>query len=86
MTQETLSFEAAFERLEHILEKMNAGKTPLEESLTLFEEAESLIRRCNAHLSVSEQKIEMLVKQRGSLLLDDAGKPNTVPFQPANPS
>jgi exodeoxyribonuclease VII small subunit len=37
MTQETLSFEKAFERLEQILEAMNSGKTPLEESLKIFD-------------------------------------------------
>ena len=40
------SFESAFERLEQILEKMNTGKTPLDESLKLFEEADQLIRFC----------------------------------------
>jgi len=80
MAQEILSFEQAFERLEQILEKMNSGKTPLEESLKLFEEAEKLIRSCNARLSTAEQKIETLIKQRGELVLDTAQKPKTEPF------
>lgn len=80
MTQETLSFEQAFERLEQILEKMNSGKTPLEESLKLFEEAEGLIRSCNARLVSSEQKIEALVKQRGAVALDADQKPKTEQF------
>ena len=75
MTQEKLSFEQAFERLEQILEKMNSGKTALEDSLVLFEEAEGLIRSCNARLATSEQKIEALVKQRGQLLLDAEQEP-----------
>lgn len=80
MTQENLSFEQSFERLEKILEKMNSGKTPLEESLKLFEEAEGLIRSCNARLSASEQKIEALIKQRSQPVLDTTGKPKTEPF------
>ena len=56
MAQETLSFEQAFERLEHILEKMNSGKAPLEESLKLFEEAEKLMRICGTRLNTAEQK------------------------------
>ena len=80
MTQETLSFEQAFERLEQILEKMNNGKTPLEDSLKLFEEAETLIRSCNARLLASEQKIETLIKQRGQLALDPQSRPQTAPF------
>jgi len=70
MTQEQISFEQAFERLEQILEKMNSGKTSLEESLKLFEEAEILMRTCNLRLNASEQRIETLIKQRGQVLLD----------------
>ncbi len=80
MTPETISFEQAFERLEQILEKMNSAKTPLEDSLKLFEEAEGLIRACNARLVSSEQRIEALIKQRGQLALDTAQKPKTEPF------
>ncbi|OGN65238.1 MAG: exodeoxyribonuclease VII small subunit [Chlamydiae bacterium RIFCSPHIGHO2_12_FULL_49_9] len=81
MTQETLSFEKAFERLEQILEKMNGGKTPLEESLKLFEEAEQLIRACNGRLQTAEKKIETLIKTRsGELALDPDQKPKTQPF------
>jgi len=80
MTTETLSFEQAFERLEQILEKMNGGKTSLEESLKLFEEAEGLIRACNSRLVTSEQRIEALVKQRGQVALDASGQPKTEPF------
>jgi exodeoxyribonuclease VII small subunit len=76
----TIPFEQAFERLEQILEKMNSGKTPLEESLKLFQEAEELIRGCNARLTSSEQLIEALIKQRGQIVLDATQKPKTEPF------
>lgn len=75
-----LSFEKAFERLEQILNTMNSGKTPLEESLKLFEEAEKLIQTCSARLTSAEQKIEQLIKNKAGLALDAAGQPNTVPF------
>lgn len=80
MTQEALSFEQAFERLEQILEKMNGGKTSLEESLKLFEEAEKLIRSCNGRLTSAEQKIEMLIKQRNEVILDEGQKPKVESF------
>lgn len=83
MSQETLSFEQAFERLEQILEKMSSAKTPLEDALRLFEEAEGLIRACNSRLVSSEQRIEALIKQRGQLTLDPAGRPRTEPFSKA---
>jgi len=80
MTQETPSFEKAFERLEQILEKMNGGKTPLEESLKLFEEAEALIQTCSGRLTSAEQKIEKLIKNKSELVLDAQQNPTTAPF------
>lgn len=81
MTTPNLSFEKAFERLEQILELMNSGKTSLEESLTLFEEAEKLMRHCNQTLNTAEQKIERLIKERnGEVSLDQNQKPKTEPF------
>ncbi len=75
------SFEAAYARLEQILERMNSGKVPLEEALHLYEEADSLIRSCNVRLSQAEQKIETLMKNRGGdLVLDEQGQPMRVPF------
>jgi exodeoxyribonuclease VII small subunit len=77
MTQ-NLSYEKAFERLEKILELMNSGKTPLEESLKLFEEAESLMRSCTQSLNAAEKTIERLIKGRNQeLVLDEAQKPKT---------
>lgn len=81
MANETMSFEQAFERLEHILEIMNGGKTPLEESLKLFEEAEKLIRTCTGRLNGAEQKIEMLIKGRtGEVSVDSEQKPRIEPY------
>lgn len=76
-----LSFEKAFERLEQILETMNSGKIPLEESLKLFEEAEKLIRTCSARLTSAEQKIEQLMKSKGEVALDAEQKPKTESFR-----
>lgn len=82
MSQE-MSFEKAFERLEQILETMNEGKTPLQESLSLFEEAEKLIRNCTSRLTQAEQKVEMLIKSRnGEIQLDANQKPQMQPYAP----
>ena len=78
---DTLSFEKAFERLEEILGVMNNGKTPLEESLKLFEEAEKLISTCSTRLTAAEQKIEQLIKQKVQLALDARQQPKTEPFR-----
>ncbi|MBS0604061.1 MAG: exodeoxyribonuclease VII small subunit [Verrucomicrobia bacterium] len=83
-TESTLSFEAAYARLEEILEKMNSGKVSLEDSLKLYEEADRLINWCSRRLTEAEKKIEVLVKSRdGQIQLDEQGSPLTQPFSPA---
>lgn len=82
MTNPTLSFEAAYARLEEILEKMNGGKVALEDALTLYEEADQLITWCSQRLNEAEKRIEILVKSRegGQLLLSPSGTPQTQSF------
>jgi exodeoxyribonuclease VII small subunit len=75
------SFEEAFTHLEKILEKMNSGKTSLDDSLKLFEEADALIFELNKRLNHAEQKIEVLLKRRdGTVELGDNGKPQQKNF------
>jgi len=85
MTQEnTPTFEQAYARLEEILEKMNSGKQSLEDSLSLYEEADRLIVFCNKRLQQAEQKIETLIKNReGDLVLTPSGSPQTQEFSPS---
>ena len=85
MTQETnITFETAYSRLEEILQKMNSGKTSLEESLSLYEEADKLISHCNSKLNQAEKKIEMLIKNRdGDLSISEDGTPKKEEFSPA---
>lgn len=76
------SFEAALARLEVILEKMNSGAVSLDESLSLYEEADKLIVVCQRRLTDAERKIEILVKNRNSeLALNPDGKPLTQEYQ-----
>lgn len=75
---ESIAFEAAFERLEVILEQMNTGSISLDESLKLYEEADCLIAICNKRLNEAERKIEVLIKNRnGDLNLGNDNKPTT---------
>ncbi len=83
-TDAPLSFEAAYARLEEILEKMNSGKVSLEDSLKLYEEADRLIGWCGKRLTEAEKKIEILVKNRDAELhLGEQGRPQTQPFAAA---
>ena len=73
MEQEKLSFEAAMQRLDGIVKRLERGDVALEESLSLFEEGSRLLASCNQMLDAAEQKVIMLKK--GS---DDA--PVELPF------
>ncbi len=76
------NFEAAFSRLELILERMNSATISLDESLKLFEEADKLITICNQRLNDADRKIEMLIKTRnGELALGPDLKPLTQKVQ-----
>lgn len=78
---DTLSFEQMFTRLEAILERMNAPDISLEESLTLFEEANTLLSLSTKKLQEAEKKVELLTKNRqGEILFTEEGKPQTTPI------
>lgn len=78
-----LSFEKALARLEGILETMTLPDTPLEESVSLFEEADKLIQFCNERLEKAGKRVEMLMKTRtGEILLDTEGRPVAADFVP----
>lgn len=81
--QEEITFEKAFARLEQILEKMNSNTISLDESLHLYEEADSLIQICGKKLNDAEKKVEILIKNRnGDLVLGQAQQPQTENFTP----
>ena len=83
MTEETPTptFEAALVKLEQIVQRLEKGELPLEESLVLYEEGVRLSRLCHAKLEEAEGKIEMLMKDaRGEAILDKDGRPKTKPL------
>lgn len=81
LTSKDIPFEAAFARLEEILEKMNSGTISLDESLKLYEEADALIATCNRRLTDAERKIEILIKNRnGELVVGQDQKPMVQDF------
>lgn len=78
---EEQTFEKSFQRLEKILEDMNSQTISLEDSLTLFEEADRLIVTCSKRLTDAEQKVEKLLKTRAKeLALNEDNKPRVEPF------
>jgi len=76
-----VTFEAALKQLEEIVQRLERGELPLEESLKLYEEGIRLSRLCHAKLEEAEGRIELLMKDaRGDLVLDDQGRPKKTPF------
>lgn len=69
---EDIKFEDALSRLESIVEKLEGGDLPLEESLEAFEEGIRLSRICSKRLEEAERKIEVLTKgEDGKLQVED---------------
>lgn len=55
-----LSFERAIEELETIVKRLEDGKVPLEESVTIYERGEALKRRCDELLRQAEARVEKI--------------------------
>jgi exodeoxyribonuclease VII small subunit len=73
-TGETPSFEAAIKRLTEIVQTLERGELPLEESLRLFEEGVKLSRMSQTRLDAAEKRVEQL------LAVDEQGRARTTPF------
>ena len=65
-------FEEILTKLRGLVERLEGGNLPLEESLRAFEEGMELCRRGTAILDGAEKKVE--------LLLGGAGAPRTTSF------
>jgi exodeoxyribonuclease VII small subunit len=63
-----IKFEDALARLEQIVDTLEAGNLPLEDSLKAFEEGVALARRCARYLDEAERRIELLTKDEGGAL------------------
>jgi exodeoxyribonuclease VII small subunit len=62
------TFEESLKKLEAIVDQLEKGDLPLEESLKLFEQGVDLSAVCKKELDEAEGKVQMLIKQRdGSL-------------------
>jgi exodeoxyribonuclease VII small subunit len=64
--QPPVDFESALKELEALVEKMEGGDIPLEESLQYFERGVQLTRQCQQALQAAEQKVQILLEKGGS--------------------
>jgi len=70
---EGLTFEQAFQQLEEVVQKLEDGELPLEQSLALFERGMLLASLCESKLDEAEQKVNQLIDSSGE-------GPTLVPF------
>jgi len=73
------NFEGALAELEEVVEQLESGDLPLDDSLAAFEKGVGLVKFCNQKLSEVEKKVELLLKDKdGRLQLTTLGESDDV--------
>ena len=65
--EDDLTFEQSLEELEILVDKLERGQLPLDESLETFENGMKLARVCTEKLTKAERRIEKLIEKNGEL-------------------
>lgn len=65
------TFESALKRLEQITTELEEGDPNLEKSLKKFDEGIELVKFCNKKLEEARQRVDLLIRQNGSLTAVD---------------
>ena len=55
-----MNFEEALQELEIIIEKLESGEVPLEETITLYDRGSELKKHCELKLQYAEEKIQRI--------------------------
>lgn len=72
MDSKKKTFESSLAELEKIVQKLEDGDLPLEESLKLFEDGARISRECQERLNKAERRIEILLKdENGNPVLEE---------------
>ncbi len=66
-----MNFENALQRLEEISELLESDKTPLEDSIKLFEEGIQLKEFCEEKLKSAKLKINKIIKKNKELSTEE---------------
>ena len=69
----SLPYEAAYARLEALVESLESGEVSLADLVAKFEEGHHLLKICQDHLRAAELKIE-------KLKIDDSGEASFTPL------
>ena len=71
-TEKAESFEHSLKKLEDIVQTLENGETPLDETLQKFEEGMKLVQFCHSKLNEAEKKLKILVKDKnGNFTLNE---------------
>ncbi len=76
-TSEAPQFEQTLQRLEQLLNKMEGGQLPLEESIKLYEEGVELVQTCQTVLQNAEQRVLKVMEKNGQTVLEKMDGLNT---------
>lgn len=72
------NFEESMKRLEDIVQQLEGGEMPLEDSLRVFEEGMQLASFCSRKLEEAEKKVTLLIREQEGTLVE-------APFEPDEP-
>ncbi|ACE84992.1 exodeoxyribonuclease VII small subunit [Cellvibrio japonicus] len=64
-----IDFEQSLNALEALVNRMEQGDMPLEESLQAFESGIALTRECQARLAAAELQVTKLIEEQGNISL-----------------
>jgi exodeoxyribonuclease VII small subunit len=67
-------FEKSLAELEALVERLESGDLPLEESLKAFERGVTLTRECQSALEAAQARVEILTRSQG-------GEARLTPFE-----
>ena len=59
---EEMSFEEAMKALEAVVDRLESGDTPLEDSIALYERGAKLKAHCEAKLAAAELKVAQIAQ------------------------
>lgn len=66
------SFEESIEELEKLVDELEGGEVPLDQTLEKFERGMKLVQFCHGKLNDAEAKLKLLTKDKdGKFLLSD---------------
>tara|TARA_B100000902_G_C27277003_1_gene899399 strand:+ start:64 stop:309 length:246 start_codon:yes stop_codon:yes gene_type:complete len=63
LKMEDMSFEDAIQELEAIIDKLESGEVPLDETIALYDRGSELKKYCELKLQTAEEKIQRISKR-----------------------